>query len=202
MARRLPRELRIIAGDWRGRKLRFPDRAEIRPTPDRVRETLFNWIGARVRGARALDLFAGSGALGLECLSRGAAAVTFVETDPRAVLALRARLAEWGAQGATVERADARGWLAARRAATQPPFDLVFLDPPFAAGLLAGVACELEAGDWLATTALVYLEADSGGALPAVPPSWDLLRSGKAGAVGYHLLRRGGRPVVTESPTT
>lgn len=202
MQHRLPRELRIIAGQWRGRKLRFPDRSEIRPTPDRVRETLFNWIGTRVRGVRALDLFAGSGALGLECLSRGATGVTFVDSDPRALQALRERLAEWGAQGATVERADARAWLAARRAATQPPFDLVFLDPPFAAGLLAGVARDLEAGDWLAPGALVYLEAPSDGDLPALPPGWELLRSGKAGAVGYHLLRRGGRPVVTESPTT
>ncbi len=202
MPPRLPRELRIIAGDWRGRKLRFPDRVEIRPTPDRVRETLFNWIGAEVRGARALDLFAGSGALGLECLSRGAQHVSFVEVDPRAVLALRARLAEWGAQGATVERVDARAWLAKRRATADAPFDLVFLDPPFAAGLLAAIAQQLEAGDWLAPAALIYLEAAASGALPTLPPSWELRRSGKAGAVGYHLLRRGGRPVVTENPTT
>jgi 16S rRNA (guanine966-N2)-methyltransferase len=202
MQHRLPRELRIIAGEWRGRKLRFPDRPGIRPTPDRVRETLFNWIGARVRGVRALDLFAGSGALGLESLSRGALAATFVDSDARAVQALRERLAEWDARGATVERADARAWLAARRGATSPPFDLVFLDPPFAAGLLAGVAQDLEAGDWLAPAALVYLEAPSDGELPALPPGWELLRSGKAGAVGYHLLRRGGRLVVTESPTT
>jgi 16S rRNA (guanine966-N2)-methyltransferase len=202
MQRRLPRELRIIAGEWRGRKLRFPDSAGIRPTPDRVRETLFNWIGARVRGVRALDLFAGSGALGLECLSRGAVAATFIDSDSHAVLALRERLAEWGAKGGTVERADARAWVAARRNAMQAPFDLVFLDPPFAAGLLAGVARDLEAGDWLAPGALVYLEAPSDGDLPDLPPGWELLRSGKAGAVGYHLLRRGGRPVVTESPTT
>ena len=91
MQHRLPRELRIIAGEWRGRKLRFPDRTEIRPTPDRVRETLFNWIGTRVRGVRALDLFAGSGALGLECLSRGAVAATFIDSDPRA---LQARFVE------------------------------------------------------------------------------------------------------------
>jgi 16S rRNA (guanine966-N2)-methyltransferase len=202
MQARPPRELRIIAGEWRGRKLRFPDRTSIRPTPDRVRETLFNWIGARVRGLRALDLFAGSGALGLECLSRGAAGVTFIDSDPRAVQALRERLAEWRAQGAEVERADARGWLAARRSPARPPFDLVFLDPPFAAGLLAAIVRDLETGDWLAPGALVYLEAPSDTGLPALPQEWEPLRSGKAGAVGYHLWRRGGRQVVTESPTS
>src|SRR5256884_2719977 len=93
------RVLRIIGGTWRGRKLRFPASAAIRPTPDRVRETLFNWLGARTPGARALDLFAGSGALGLEALSRGASHVTFVEQDEAAVRELRARLARWQAGG-------------------------------------------------------------------------------------------------------
>src|SRR3954463_7129109 len=105
------RELRIIGGTWRGRRLRFPPQEEIRPTPDRVRETLFNWLGPRVVGARCLDLFAGSGALGLEALSRGAAEVTFVERDTVAARELQARLAEWGAQGAHVERADALNFL-------------------------------------------------------------------------------------------
>ncbi len=108
MQQRRPRELRIIAGEWRGRKLRFPDRTSIRPTPDRVRETLFNWIGAQVRGTQVLDLFAGSGALGLESLSRGAAAATFIDSDRARVQALRERLAEWGAQ-AREARGRARG---------------------------------------------------------------------------------------------
>ena len=93
--------LRIIGGAWRGRKLRFPPSPEIRPTPDRVRETLFNWLMPRIVGARCLDLFAGSGALGLESLSRGAAHVTFVERDSAAVRELRARLSEWGVAGRT-----------------------------------------------------------------------------------------------------
>jgi 16S rRNA (guanine966-N2)-methyltransferase len=130
------RVLRIIGGTWRGRRLRFPAGALIRPTPDRVRETLFNWLGARVPGARCLDLFAGSGALGLEALSRGAAHVTFVERDAGAVRELRARLAEWGARDALVERGDALAFLAQRA----HPFDIVFLDPPFASGLLAVAA--------------------------------------------------------------
>ncbi|HLY51656.1 MAG TPA: 16S rRNA (guanine(966)-N(2))-methyltransferase RsmD, partial [Steroidobacteraceae bacterium] len=115
------RLLRIIGGAWRGRKLRFPAAAHIRPTPDRVRETLFNWLGARVVGARCLDLFAGSGALGLEALSRGAAHVTFVEHDTAAARELRARLAEWGARDFAVERSDARRFLAG----VARPYDVV-----------------------------------------------------------------------------
>src|SRR4051812_13761804 len=121
------RVLRIIGGTWRGRRLRFPPQEEIRPTPDRVRETLFNWLGTHVVGARCLDLFAGSGALGLEALSRGAAHVTFVERDAVAARELRARLTEWGAVGAQVEQMEAMRFLGG----TPQPFEIVFLDPPF-----------------------------------------------------------------------
>ena len=199
MQQRRPRELRIIAGEWRGRKLRFPAKTTIRPTPDRVRETLFNWIGPRIRGLRALDLFAGSGVLGLEALSRGAAAVTFVDSDPRAVQALRERLTEWGAQGATVIRAEAQAFVAAGAAAG--PFGLVFLDPPFAAGLLPPIARALEMGGWLEPGALLYVEAAAAERLPEWPAGWESLRSGQAGAVGYHLLRREGRRLGTGQPT-
>ncbi|MCP5327180.1 MAG: 16S rRNA (guanine(966)-N(2))-methyltransferase RsmD [Steroidobacteraceae bacterium] len=227
MQQRRPRELRIIAGEWRGRKLRFPAQTSIRPTPDRVRETLFNWIGPRIRGVHALDLFAGSGVLGLEALSRGAAAVTFVDSDPRAVQALRERLVEWGAQGGTVVRAEAQAFVAAgvRRVAeaggaaekigaggaaeitadagrvVAGQFGLVFLDPPFAAGLLSPIAQALESGGWLAPGALLYVEAAAADRLPAWPADWELLRSGQAGAVGYHLLRRAGRHLGTGQPT-
>src|SRR5215469_18973472 len=98
-------EFRIIAGEWRRRKLHFPLLPGIRPSPDRVRETLFNWLAARVPGAHCLDLFAGSGALGLEALSRGAAQVVFVERDAAAAREIAARLLEWGAQAASVEQA-------------------------------------------------------------------------------------------------
>src|SRR3569833_2204270 len=117
------RDLRIIGGTWRGRRRRFPPQEEIRPTPDRVRETLFNWLRPRVVGARCLDLYAGSGALGLEALSRGAAEVTFVEQDGVAVRELRARLTEWGAVGGQVELTDAVRFLRS----TARPFAIVFL---------------------------------------------------------------------------
>ena len=115
MQQRRPRELRIIAGRWRGRKLRFPAGTTIRPTPDRVRETLFNWLAPVLPGARILDPFAGSGALGLEALSRGAAFALLLDSDPLCVAALRERFGEWQASGAEVRRADALEWLAAAR---------------------------------------------------------------------------------------
>jgi 16S rRNA (guanine966-N2)-methyltransferase len=164
--------------------LRFPASAAIRPTPDRVRETLFNWLGARTQGARALDLFAGSGALGLEALSRGAAHVTFVEQDEAASRELRARLAEWQAGDARIERADALRYLAGE----PQPFDLVFLDPPFASPLLAAAATLLEERGWLAPRALIYVECAARAGPPPLPQSWQLLKAKQAGAVGYHLL--------------
>ena len=185
------RELRIIAGQWRGRRLRFPQGPDIRPTPDRVRETLFNWLAPHIRGARVLDLFAGSGALGLEALSRGAAHALFLETDPRAVDALREHLAEWGASTAQAEvrRVDALRFLDAARPADCLPFDIVFIDPPFAANLWASVATRLEKGGWLNRGAFVYLEAPSREPLAELPPTWMSWREGSAGEVGYHLLR-------------
>ena len=202
MQQRRPRELRIIAGEWRGRRLRFPAGTSIRPTPDRVRETLFNWLGPAIRGARALDLFAGSGALGLEALSRGAAAAVFVDADPRSVAALRERCAEWGARAAEAHRADALDWLARPRGAGVAPFDLVFLDPPFAAGLLAAACDRLESGGWLAPGARIYLESAAREPLPALPSGWELLRSGVAGEVGYHLAQRPGEhPPSRGEPT-
>ncbi len=181
------RVLRIIGGSWRGRRLRFPGVALIRPTPDRVRETLFNWLGARVVGARCLDLFAGSGALGLEALSRGAAHVTFVERDGAAVRELSARLTEWGARDARVERADAIGFLAHR----PQPFDIAFLDPPFASGLLEEAAALLEGKGWLSESALIYVECGAREGVPPLPGRWRPLKAKRAGEVGYHLYARG-----------
>ena len=181
------RVLRIIGGSWRGRKLRFPPSSEIRPTPDRVRETLFNWLGARVSGARCLDLFAGSGALGLEALSRGAAHVTFVERDGLAARELRTRLAEWHATGAHVEHADAFRFLKG----SAQPFDIVFVDPPFASDVLAAAAGLLEERLWLAEEALIYVECAARDGLPPLPPNWILGKGKRAGEVGYHLFARG-----------
>jgi 16S rRNA (guanine966-N2)-methyltransferase len=181
------RVLRIIGGSWRGRRLRFPATALIRPTPDRVRETLFNWLGARVAGARCLDLFAGSGALGLEALSRGAAHVTFVERDAAAVRELRARLEEWGARDAQVERGDALAFLAG----SARGFDIVFLDPPFAAGLLGAAAALLEGNGWLSGAALIYVECGARAGVPPLPARWQPHKAKRAGEVGYHLYARG-----------
>src|SRR5215204_512227 len=150
--------MRVIAGAYGGRRLQAPPGTDTRPTADRVREALFSILGARVEGARVLDLFAGSGALGLEALSRGAAQVTFVESAPAALAALRANLAALGA-GAEVVRADALRWLhAASRGARQ--YDLVFLDPPYrrAAELGAPLSDPLPAV--LAPGALVVAESD------------------------------------------
>jgi 16S rRNA (guanine966-N2)-methyltransferase len=162
-----------------------------------------------VPGARCLDLFAGSGALGLEALSRGAAHVTFVERDPAAAREIRARLQEWGSQAASIEHTDARRFL---DGAADTPFDIVFLDPPFASQLLAETAARLEQGGWLAHDALIYVEcaADAGAstpasgtrtpaaALPAVPRAWTPLRTKRAGEVGYHLYSRAQRGARVE----
>ena len=179
--------LRIIGGTWRGRRLRFPPSPEIRPTPDRVRETLFNWLAARVPGARCLDLFAGSGAIGLEALSRGAAHVTFVERDPAAAREIAARLEEWGARTARVAHCDALRFLGATPA---EPFDIVFLDPPFGSALLEETVARLEQGRWLADDALIYIECPAASAAPALPGDWRLLKAKQAGEVGYDLYSR------------
>ena len=180
--------LRIIGGEWRGRRIRFPGRGGIRPTPDRVRETLFNWLMAKVPGSLCLDLFAGSGALGLEALSRGAAHATFVERDRTNAASLRATTASLAPERATVVEADALAWLA-----TAPRgFDIVFLDPPFADNVLTESMRLLEARGWLAKDAFVYLESPARAGAPVLPPGWVLHRTGRAGAVGYHLARRHG----------
>jgi 16S rRNA (guanine966-N2)-methyltransferase len=188
------RMLRIIAGAWRGRRFRFPAEANIRPTPDRVRETLFNWLRDRVTGARCLDLCAGSGALGLEALSRGAARVHFVESDATAVRELRARLEEWGASGGSVERMDALRYLRSKPEA----FDIVFLDPPFTAGLLRSAAQLLEDREWLAPAALIYVESSARIELPELPQTWQLARAKRAGEVRYHLYQKSTPGGITE----
>ena len=179
------RELRIIGGTHRGRKLRFPEGVAIRPTPDRVRETLFNWLQPLIHGARCLDLFAGSGALGLEALSRGASRVVFVDASREAVGAIRDTAALFGAQGAECVQADAVAYL------KRPggPFDVVFLDPPFDTGLLEAAMKRLAAAGCLAEGAFVYVELPRTSALPPLPEGWQAHRDGKAGEVAYHLFR-------------
>ncbi len=178
------RRLRIIAGRWRGRRWQFPE-GDIRPTSDRVRETLFNWLQGRISGRSCLDLYAGSGALGLEALSRGAAHCTFVDSDARAIGAIGELLRKWGAAAGSAQLEPCSAVLFLARPAR--PLDLVFLDPPFADEVLAATAAQLEARGWLAPGCLVYLEHPRAVPLSGLPASWQPLRSGTAGAVGYDL---------------
>lgn len=180
-----PRRIRVIAGTLRGSRLEVPDRPGLRPTPDRVRETLFNWLAPGIEGARCLDLFAGSGALGIEALSRGAASALFVERDPELAALLRATINRLGVVGAHLIGADANAFLAGP--ATR--FDVVFLDPPFDADLWARVARTLEAGDWLAPGAQIHVEWPDGREL-GLPSTWRLHRASRAGAVRHALYIR------------
>jgi 16S rRNA (guanine966-N2)-methyltransferase len=182
--------VRIIGGVWRGRRIHFPDLPDLRPTPDRVRETLFNWLQHSLSGTRCLDLFAGSGALGLEALSRGAAEVVFVEQFPAASRTLQEQLVRLGAEGKgrVME-------LGAARFLRTPakPFDVAFLDPPFGKDALAEYIPMLDSGDWLKVGGLVYLENERIAGVPKIPAHWELLKSKSAGEVGYHLARVNGR---------
>ena len=177
-------QIRIIAGEWRGRKLSFADVEGLRPTPDRVRETLFNWLSPLIRGARCLDPFAGSGALGLEALSRGAAEVVMLDKHPRVITQLNSNLSLLNCQQAVLRQADALDFL---QGTPDKAFDVVFLDPPFRENMLAPCCELLSAQAWLADGARVYLETERGHALPVLPDNWQLQRSKKAGQVAYHL---------------
>jgi 16S rRNA (guanine966-N2)-methyltransferase len=179
--------VRIISGQWRRRLVQVPDVDGLRPTPDRVRETLFNWLAGVIEGARCLDLYAGSGALGFEAASRGAERVLLVEKDQRAVACMRQTASALGAKGVEILQADVRHWI--ERDAT--PFDIVFLDPPYGSDNLGELCAALERRAWLAAGALVYLETRATSQPIDLPPGWDLLRRQKAGQVRYHLAAAG-----------
>jgi 16S rRNA (guanine966-N2)-methyltransferase len=182
-----PGRIRIIGGSLRNSRLDVPALAGLRPTPERVRETLFNWLAPVLAGVQALDLCAGTGALGIEALSRGAAGVQFVERDARAARALGDNLARLKAPGGAVATADAQAWLQGM----PRPFGLVFLDPPFALDLWTPLAGRLERGGWLAEAARIYVESPRD-TVPALPANWQPLRGGTAGEVRFALYRRGG----------
>jgi len=169
--------VRIIGGRWRSRILRFPPSAQLRPTPDRVRETLFNWLGQRLDGLACLDLFAGSGALGFEALSRGASGVVMVESDRAIAAALRESAKLLEAEPQVLVR-DAMGYLAQ----AGETFDLVFVDPPYASGLAERALAAL--GPRLSPGARVYAESDR---RLEPPEGWRALREDRAGAVRYAL---------------
>ena len=186
--KRGPGQLRIIGGEWRSRRVEFEAAPGVRATPDRVRQTLFDWLAPLIEGATCLDLFAGSGVLGLEALSRGAARVTFVETGRRQADLIRAALQKLGAGArGEVKQMDALAFLAGAG-----PYDVAFLDPPFESNLLAPALAKLPAA--LKPNARVYVEWHRAGAVPW-PAGYTVIREKKAGQVSYGLA------TVTESPT-
>ncbi len=179
-------QIRIIGGQWRGRKLPVPDSAGLRPTTDRVRETLFNWLAPDIQQARCLDCFAGSGALGLEALSRHAASATLLELERPVAQQLEKNLVTLGAAHGKVINTNTLSWLA------QPgeAHDLVFIDPPFRKGLLEQTISLLESQHWLAEGALIYVESEVENGMPPVPANWHLHREKIAGQVAYRLYVR------------
>ncbi|MET0287998.1 MAG: 16S rRNA (guanine(966)-N(2))-methyltransferase RsmD [Pseudoxanthomonas sp.] len=177
-------QVRIVGGRWRNTRLAVPDSPGLRPSGDRVRETLFNWLTGQLAGARVLDLFAGTGALGLEALSRGAASATLVERDTALARAMNDTVVRLGAQAeAVVVQGDALSWLAGQ---AHGAFDVVFVDPPFAAGLweavLAALLPKVAAGGW------IYVESPADQA-PTPGPGWSLHRQGQTREVRYALYR-------------
>lgn len=178
--------VRIIAGDWRGRRLPVPDLPGLRPSGDRSRETLFNWLQADLRGAHCLDLFAGTGVLGLEAVSRGAATAVLVEKDRAAATQLQESVKMLAASQVSVVQSDALLWLKEQAAGS---FDLIFIDPPFGQGLALSALQALSSGQQLRTDGLVYLETARTEAVPALLPAWEILREKILGEVRMHLLR-------------
>jgi 16S rRNA (guanine(966)-N(2))-methyltransferase RsmD len=182
-------EVRLIGGQWKRSKLPVAERPGLRPTPDRVRETLFNWLGQDLTGWRVLDAFAGSGALGFEAASRGAGQVLLLERDPMLVASLNGSRQRLAASALRVERADAMVWMARAQTAKmahEAGFDLVFIDPPFDADLAEAAASA--AANLVAPGGFVYVEAAF--EMPAPPPGLLLHRHARAGAVHAHLFVR------------
>lgn len=179
-------KIRVIGGEWRGRKLTVLDKAGLRPTADRVRETLFNWVQWQIVGSECLDLFAGTGILGIEAFSRGARRVTLVEQDAEIMANLAIQLAQLPNHNIQLLHTDALYFL--DRTPSQP-FDLVFLDPPFASQLLDSCCELLEQRGWLKSEAYLYLESAVDTTV-TLPPNWHNIRSQIAGQVKYQLVKR------------
>nr|WP_287859740.1 16S rRNA (guanine(966)-N(2))-methyltransferase [Klebsiella sp.] len=178
-------QIRIISGQWRGRKLPVPESPGLRPTTDRVRETLFNWLSPTIVDAKCLDCFAGSGALGLEALSRYAANATLLEMERGVAQQLQKNLATLKASNGKVVNTNTLAFLAQ----TGTPHDIVFVDPPFRKGLLEETLKLLESNGWLNDEALIYIESEVENGLPPVPASWHLYREKVAGQVAYRLYQ-------------
>lgn len=180
--------LRIIAGKWRGRKVPFPDGEGLRPTSDRIRETLFNWLAPVINGANCLDLFSGSGALSLEALSRGAAQATLLDANNQATRQLQKNLTDLECSNAQVITTNSLKWLQEKQTG-ENRFDVVFLDPPFNQQLLAPTCELLEEKQLIAEESYIYIETEASLALQ-IPDNWRILREKKAGQVAYYLCAR------------
>ena len=178
--------VRIIGGEWRGRKLDIADIPALRPTPDRIRETLFNWLQMYVPGARCLDLFAGTGALGFESLSRGAKQTVFVDENPDVIQNLKDSVAILKTEAADIIQADVLSWLKDKPST----FDIVFLDPPYRHELVIPVCQQLEAGNWLSDSAWVFIEIEKEAEQPVLPENWKIYRQASAGQVSCYLIQR------------
>lgn len=178
-------QLRIIGGQWRGRKLSFPDVQHLRPTGDRIRETLFNWLQTEIIGAHCLDLFAGSGALGFEALSRGASQVLFVENSSKAVQQLKDNCRLLSCSELQIIQDDALRLLNTRPASK---FNVVFLDPPFQFAILPKIIKLLTENGWLETGAKIYMEMDADSDAVEIPENWSLLKDKVTGQVKYQLF--------------
>lgn len=180
-----PGRLRIVAGIWRNRVLDIADVPGLRPTSERIRETLFNWLTPVISESRCLDLFAGTGALGLEALSRGAKSAVFVENSARAAAVLQHGIAKLGAENATLIRTDAFNFV---RTYAEEPFDIVFVDPPFASDSVPELCRLLSESRALDRQARVYIEQDRKQPQPELPAGWSLAKNKTAGNVRYALL--------------
>lgn len=180
-------KLRIIGGEWRSRQIQVIDAPGLRPSPARVRETLFNWLRNDIIGKRCLDCYAGSGALGFEAASRGASYVVQVDNNPLACRTLKASAVALGASQVKLVQSDMFRYLAGGEG---EPFDVVFIDPPFAQGLAVQTCNWLEDKNWLSRHAKIYLETEIGLELSGIPENWELLKSKTAGEVAYSLFGR------------
>jgi len=178
-------QCRIIAGKWRGRKLDVPDVEGLRPTPDRVRETVFNWLQSNIGGARCLDLFAGCGSLSFEAASRGASNVVMVELNAVAAKQLRENCTSLSAIQCGVEKTTAQQFLSTNT----EQYDIVFIDPPYQANLWTEIALQLVSSNALSDDAIVYLECPSKADLPELPRHWQLIKEKKAGNIRYCLFQ-------------
>ncbi|CAH8218024.1 16S rRNA (guanine(966)-N(2))-methyltransferase RsmD [Vibrio aestuarianus] len=178
--------VRIISGLWRGRKLPVHDAQGLRPTTDRVKETLFNWLAQEVPGAKCLDLFAGSGGLGFEAASRQAESVTLIELNPTAFKQIQQNIATLNASNVQVVNSDALTFL--QQVGT--PQHIIFIDPPFRQGLLNETVTLLEQNGWLADDAMIYIETEKELPLDGIPNNWRLHREKTAGQVSYRLFER------------